>query len=767
VRLPSFRGSNDEVQMRIVGTSKRTRCRRATVRSWLVLFTFARIASAEPARAPAVFYGVGLSHASSVGAVCDARGERCAVADLDGRIAIVDRATGGVLATSVFHRDEAIAFDASGDHLGVGLAEWDWRTNDVRFVAERSCCVALAPNRIAWVDGAQFGAPARIHIRNRGGAPAFEAELSSAGIKYLEFAGDDWLFIVHTDSVEAFDLSGASTQRTSLQLAPERGGDSWRPYHRNPRLQLTRTHVLLRSLPGELRVLTRKLELVRTVELNGSGGVFANPDSDLLVRTAGLANGHTAVEVEDAVSGKHIASTELEGSSSFTVHFWKDRLVLSQFGGVWLWDLRSPPAKVPATNDVNQALALAGSDLLAMHARMLRITPLDASRPPRAVSEFSVQVLPSGIALAGDHLLVRAGAQVEAWGADGVQPATPDELRLVLGPTAELDASAIEGVVSLRGAGNRLVAVSVPKDDWVTGVAFDSKRTRAVVTLRSTWRLYDLARGTVLRSGKVAPDWPRTVASFSPRGEAFLVVDPELVTSYSRDGKQLARVKYPREEQLGSRGGSGDQPAANIVWTAKGVVLSLWSEPEVWFLKSPSLQFIARVPGGYANGLTRLATGVAVLDRGALYSDEGVLRATLPTSRVSTVSADGSLVAYCAQSAVVVVDELGKTVDGDASFCDDARALSVSRSHLAVVRRGEVRLLRRDDRSLWTARSFRDDRARGFGRNSNEPPPPPSRLFLLEHEDRYGLSDSLAGPFVTNFGMREVPLTELTSSLWR
>jgi hypothetical protein len=76
-------------------------------------------------------------------------------------------------------------------------------------------------------------------------------------------------------------------------------------------------------------------------------------------------------------------------------------------------------------------------------------------------------------------------------------------------------------------------------------------------------------------------------------------------------------------------------------------------------------------------------------------------------------------------------------------------------------------MLHRDDRSLWTARSFRDDRARGFGRNSNEPPPPPSRLFLLEHEDRYGLSDSLAGPFVTNFGMREVPLTELTSSLWR
>ena len=121
------------------------------------------------------------------------------------------------------------------------------------------------------------------------------------------------------------------------------------------------------------------------------------------------------------------------------------------------------------------------------------------------------------------------------------------------------------------------------------------------------------------------------------------------------------------------------------------------------------------------------------------------------------------------KSAVVVVDEFGKTLDGDATFCDDASALAISRNHVAVVRRGEVRLLRRDDRSTWAARSFhRDSRIGiGIGHRSGDPPPPPSSVLVVQRDDRFGLSDPAASPFVTVFGAREVPMLELTSELWR
>ena len=99
----------------------------------------------------------------------------------------------------------------------------------------------------------------------------------------------------------------------------------------------------------------------------------------------------------------------------------------------------------------------------------------------------------------------------------------------------------------------------------------------------------------------------------------------------------------------------------------------------------------------------------------------------------------------------------------------DASALAISRNHVAVVRRGEVRLLRRDDRSTWAARSFhRDSRIGiGIGHRSGDPPPPPSSVLVVQRDDRFGLSDPAASPFVTVFGAREVPMLELTSELWR
>ncbi|MFT3713595.1 MAG: hypothetical protein QM817_38550 [Archangium sp.] len=712
--------------------------------------------------ASSVLYGTGLGSDSSLAATCDVRSERCAIIDLAGRVAIVERSTGKVLATSFFPERGPIAFDQSGDLLGVGPTEWNWRTGETRSIAARTCCVARSPNRVAWLEGPQFTLPAQLHVRGR--TSDFAVELTATSIKYLLFAGDDLLLVVHTDSLDAYDLSGSEPRASSLQLEPERGSDHWRPYGGNPRVQLTATRILLSVTPTELRVLTRKLEPVRTLQPQNEA-VFADERADRLARVKALDGNRVQVVVEDTDTGRQLATTEFETTSTVSARFCGDRLLLSTYGGTWLWDLRSPPAKF----DDGRPLLVAGDDVLETHRSSVRFNSLDGKQPPREAQTFSSLSIPTAVFLRDDHVLIR-GARLEALGPAGLQPLTDDDQRLAAGPAFELNRSVRDGEFVLESSGGRLTRVSVAKDDWVSAVTVDEPRTRAVVVLHTEWRLYDLTRGTVLRSEKLT-DWPHAVASFQPGSRAFVLVDAEHVTAWSRDGKRLARRSYPLEKQDGMRGGSGEQPAADLVWTKTGVALSLWTEPDLWFLQVPSLEFIKRVPGGgYAERLQRLASGVAVFERDALalFSDDGTLRARVETSLwgARSVSADGKLVAYCSKSAVVVLDEHGKTVDGDARFCDDARALSVSRSHLAVVRRGEVRLMRRDDRSIWSALAFHPDRAIGFGSRAGDPPPPPSSLLVLEREDRFGLSDLRASPHVTAFDAHEVPLQELAADLF-
>jgi hypothetical protein len=712
-----------------------------------------------------MFYGTGLG-APLVGSVCEVTARYCAIADRAGRVAIVERATGAVMATQAFGPLEAMQFDEAGARLGVGAHrsafEWSWRTGEVVDVGAPSSrqAVTVSARYLAWVEGSS-GFTSEVMVTSRFG-PASSHAFKSKYVKALHLLDEDLLLVVHTDSLEVWQLRGEAppTPVASLEL-PAEPEPRLRPYGGRPVVEVCRSYLLVEASPTQWLVLTRRLVPVRTIALNREQ-VVVDPDSDRFAHLEARPSELTTAIVEDVASGRVLARADVKFSTGNRVRFSAAGLLFDSRLGRSGWDLQSPPRDVPGQGSAELLALVAGQRVEAVGSTV-QFSDFFSPQPSAQAPSHGSSFVDGRVRLFGDHALFDSRKsewsfeprRVESWSALGVTLGEP----LPGEPwTQEADTLTFTGGRTLRFSPGELG--SVP---WAS---VDAKQSRAVVCLPREWRLYDLTTGHVLRRVKEALEY--ATASFADDG-SFLVTDAQWLTLYDRQGLVRGRLHHFTPDPNGFRSSDGLRP--RVLWAGRSVVVAL--NQQLWFLKAQDLSVEGQVSADVV-GLARTTTGVAVsLRQGlALYEETGGLRQQIEAARnvtgVQVVSEEGERVAFCDGARLVVLNQRGELEDEDASLCERATAIGVSRTHLAAVRDGAVLFVRRDDRSRWQLRSFAQPQGRGLRSGPHgAQPEAPERALLVRHGDQFEVWPSAARPFSSSVGAGLESASGLLDALWR
>lgn len=705
-------------------------------------------APAPPPSTPGVFFGTGLAAPIDF-ATCGK--SECAFADRTGRLAIIERSTGTVLATQFFGEVEELRFDDSGLQLGVTghhfAVEWAWRTGEVRSLRDTAYRGAPTLGRRwhAWSGGRGVGDEVTVVPRAGGSPRVFTTTL----VKVLHVVDDDRLLVVHTDSLELLRVrdDGPLEVIASATLPPE-PEPRVRGYGHRPVVHLSRSFLWVEADATKVLLFTKSLELARTLQ-RPRGALFVDPDSDRYGFLEDLESGFTKVSLFQLEPPLELAHAEVKLSGSGRVHFTPDRIVFSSWRGLWHWRPGEPPVEV---RSAAQVLAMVGAQRVEAQDSTVQFTPLTGQQPSSRASSLGASLVRAELELLDDRAVVtsrRDGCSVEAWSASGVTPVLVDPPNE---PTREGDAFIVAGR-TLRFAPNELAPTSM--------VVTNEQNSRAVVTLATGWRLFDLKSGAVLAKGKTTLDPERQPIAFSADGTWLLIADEQWLTLHDEKGRVRGRFQHfkPDPNMLGSRGGG--PPPTHVVWTREAIVVAIGAQ--LWFLKAPGLELIAQHTLSSLTSFEPIPSGVAALERGGvtLFDARGAVRRKFTQQGPQALSADGALIAFCDADRLQVVDPLGEPVDEDATLCARATNIAVSDSLLGAVRDGAVELVRRDDRSRWSLRSFTAKRS---GLISAAPAQPPARALLVRSGEAFDAWPPAASKFVTVTGL--VPTPGLLEKLW-
>lgn len=705
-----------------------------------------------PPAAPGVFFGTGLAAPIDL-ATCDRALRHCAFADRTGRLAIIERSTGAVLATQFFGEVEALRFDDSGLRLGVTghhvAVEWSWRSGEVSSLSDSRYRGAPTLGRRwhAWSSGGGVGEQVVVTPRAQGQPRVFPTSL----VKVLHVVDDDRLLVVHTDSLELLRVrDDAPLELIAAATLPPEPEPRARGYGHRPVVQLSRSFLWVEADATKVLLFTKSLELARTLQ-RPRGALFVDPDSDRYAFLEELESGFTKVSLLQLEPPRELAQTEVKFSGSGRVHFTSDRIVFSSSRGVWHW---RPGEQVVEGRTAAQALSLVADQRVEVQESTVQFTPLTGQQPVTRAGSLGASLVRGELELFDDHAVLasrRDGCSAETWSASGVSAFFSEPVKE---PTREGDSFIIAGR-TVRFAPGELTPTSF--------VVVNGQQSRAVVALANGWRLYDVTSGAVLAKGKTALEWERRPATFSDDGAWLLIADEQWLTMHDDTGRVRGRLQHfkPDPNVLGRRGGWA--PPTRVLWTAESVVVAI--EEHVWFLKSPSLELIARHTTSDLMSLEATKSGVAALERSGLtlFDPRGAVRRKFTQQGPQALSADGELIAFCDGERFKVVDPLGEAVDEDATLCTRATSIALSASTLGSVRDGFVEFVRRDDRTRWVLSSFLARRA--GGRSSNDPPPPPERALLIRSGDAFDVWPAAASPFVTTVGAL-TPATGLLQKLW-
>ena len=727
-------------------------------------------AAALPPLAAGVFLGTGL--APPIERVeCDRGARVCAFADRAGRLAIVERVTGAVLATQAFGEIEAMQFDAAGLQLGVGghhgAFEWSWRTGEVVALGGGSSYrdgVAINAHHQAWVSGGLGRYQVVVTPRDGGVARTFATDL----VKTMRFLADDSLLVVHSDSLELLGLrAGGPITRVASFTLPAEPEPRVRGYAFRPYVHASRSYVWVEASSTQVVLLTRQLAFVRDVPRDREQ-LVVDPDSDRFVRFQELASGLTRAIVADVDTGRELARAELPFSGGGRAWFVPGGLVFSSRRGRWQWRLGAVPTELPGTT--TDVLAVVDGQRIEAADATVQFAPLASPHPTAQAPSYGATFVAGTLELLGDHLVIAAppfefgpglgGPRAEVWSAEGTSS--------VVAPVPATDVRDAASVTLRDGT-----PLKLPNQDQAASAWTDATQTRAVVALAEEWRLYDLATGAVLLRVKSPLELGRAPVSFSDDGKLLLVADAHWLVLYDRSGRVHGRFEYDHPDPT-VLGLSSDYDALHVQWTPVAVAVAV--RDHLWFLSRRDLAGLTRhTLGSDLRHLVRTKSGVlGELDEGvSLFDPRGVLRRQITQAGPRSISSDGTLVAYCDGDRLVVVDELGVRTDGDDTLC--ARALSVAASvtHLAAMRDGGVDLVRRDDRTRWRLASVASPRRlvhRGRGRGPGEPPPPPEppeRALIVRTDRAFEVWPASASPFVTTVASSYAATPGLLGDLWR
>lgn len=704
-------------------------------------------APALPPSAPGVFFGTGLA-ASVDFATCTNVG--CAFADRTGRLAIIERSTGTVLATQFFGEVEDLRFDDSGLQLGVTghhfAVEWAWRTGEVRSLRDTAYRGAPTLGRRwhAWSGGRGVGDEVTVVPRAGGSSRVFTTSL----VKVLHVVDDDRLLVVHTDSLELLRVrdDGPLEVIASATLPPE-PEPRVRGYGHRPVVHLSRSFLWVEADATKVLLFTKSLELARTVE-RPRGALFVDPDSDRYGFLEDLESGFTKVSLRQLEPPLELAHAEVKLSGSGRVHFTPDRIVFSSWRGLWHWRPGEPPVEVRSSA---QVFALVGDQRVEAQDSTVQLTPLTGQQPTTQTISVGASLVRGELELFDDHAVLtsrRDGCRIETWSASGVTELFWEPVKE---PMREGDTFVVAGR-TLRFAPSELTPVSF--------IVANAQQSRAVVTLSNGWRLYDVKSGAVLAKGKTLLDAERQPISFSDDGAWLLLADDQWLTLHDEKGRVRGRFQHFKPDPNLGRGGP---PPTHVLWTNECLVVAI--AEHLWFFKPSTLELITRHTTSDLMSLERTKSGVVALERSGLtlFDSRGVVRRQIAQHGAQALSADGALIAFCDADHLEVVDALGAHVDEDATLCARATNIAVSTSLLGSVRDGVVEFVRRDDRTRWSVSAFTAKRPQVI--SSDDPPRPPQHALLVRSRDRYEFWPAAASKFVTTVG-DVTSTTGLLEKLW-
>ncbi len=709
-----------------------------------------------PPSAPGVFFGTGLAAPIDF-VTCEREARHCAFADRTGRLAVIERSTGAVLATQFFGEVEDLHFDDSGLRLGVTghhfAVEWSWRTGEVTSLTDSRYRGAptLGLRWHAWSSGRSAGDEVVVTPRSGGTARTFNTSL----VKVLHVVDDDRLLVVHSDSLELLRVrADAPLEVIAAATLPPEPEPRVRGYGHRPVVQRSRSFLWVEADATKVLLFTKSLELARTLE-RPRGQLFVDPDSDRYTFLEELESGFTKVSLLQLEPPRELAHAELKFSAAGRVHFTPEHLVFSSWHGVWLW--RPGSAAVEVGRPPVQALAVVAEHRIETRDSIVQFTPMAGQQPTTQALSMGSALVRGELDLFDDHAVLtsrRDGCRTETWSASGVSEFFFDPAKEAV---REGDTFIVAGR-TLRFAPNELAPASF--------VVVNSQQSRAVVTLANGWRLYDVKSGSVLAKGKTTLEWDRQPVTFSDDGAWLLIADEQWLTLHDDKGRVRGRFQHfkPDPNALGMRGGSA--PPTHVLWTAESIVVAI--EEHLWFLKSPNLELIAQHTTSDLMSLEAMKSGVAALERSGLtlFDPRGVVRRQFTQHGPQALSADGALVAFCDADRFKVVDPLGETVDEDGTLCARATSIAVSASLLGSVRDGVVEFVRRDDRTRWSVTSLVAKRPMvRMGPARGDPPPPPERALLVRSRDVSEAWPPAASKFVTTVG-RITPASGLLQKLW-
>lgn len=703
-----------------------------------------------PPSTPGVFFGTGLAAPIDF-ATCGK--SECAFADRTGRLAIIERSTGAVLATQFFGEVEELRFDDSGLQLGVTghhfAVEWAWRTGEVRSLRDTAYrgTPTLGRRWHAWSGGRGVGDEVTVVPRAGGSAHVFTTSL----VKVLHVVDDERLLVVHTDSLELLRVrdDGPLEVIASATLPPE-PEPRMRGYGHRPVVHLSRSFLWVEADATKVLLFTKSLELARTLE-RPRGALFVDTDSDRYAFLEDLESGFTKASLFQLDPPRELAHAEVKFSGAGRVHFTPDRLVFSSWRGLWHWRPGEPPVEVRTSA---QTLAVVADQRVETQDSTVQFTPLTGQQPTTHSNSLGGSLVRGELELFDDRAFFtsrRDGCRNETWSAWGVTELFSEPVKE---PAREGDTFIVAGR-TLRFAHSELTSGSI--------IVANAQQSRAVVTLSNGWRLYDVRSGAVLAKGKPTLEPEREPISFSDDGAWLLIADEQWLTLHDEKGRVRGRFQHfkPDPNLLGSRGGSA--PPTHVLWTNESIVVAI--EAHLWFLKPSTLELIARHTTSDLMSLEHTKSGVVAFERSGLtlFDSRGVVRRQIAQHGPQALSADGTLIAFCDADHFMVVDPLGAAVDEDATLCARATNIAVSSALLGSVRDGVVEFVRRDDRTRWSVSAFTAKRAQVI--SSDDPPRPPQRALLVRSRDRYECWPAAASKFVTTVG-DVTPTTGLLETLW-
>ena len=691
---------------------------------------------------PAALFGTGLE-APLQGATCDDAATRCAAFDRLGHLAVVERSTGAVLATTYFGEVEALRFDASGEWLGVGghhvAVEWRWRTGEVTTFGDSKYrdASALNPSHHAWAQGRGGKYDVVVTPRTGGEARVFSTVL----VKTMQFVADDTLLVVHSDSLELLRLTATGPlERIAALTLPAEPEPRVRGYGGRPVVHVSPRHVWVEALPNQVLVLDKHLQAVTTLE-RPRALLVVDPNSERYALLQEQATGLTEVSVADLASGKALAKASVQFSAGGRAFFSGEDLVFSSYRGVWAWRLGQPPV-VLESSAPHEVLAVVGQERFESLGAAVQFAPLASKHVSGRALSHGVSFSRATLRLFEDHAVIASTGDVrreESWSAKGIADVVSTA---VAEPTREAD-----GYVFASGKKLKFKPSELPALSLIT----NAQQTRAIAVMEKAWRLYDVASGALLTEERAQLEWERGPLWFSDDGRSLLIVSEQWLTLYNERGRVVGRFQYFKPEADGL--GRSSPMRAHVVWAKETLIVGI--NQQLWFLHSKNLKLIASHAVDSVFGLERTKTGVVARhdDGLTLFDERGVERRHLKANGPHGVSPDGALLAFCDGERLTAIDELGLQVDEDEHLCARAMGVGVSSSQLATLHDGVVEVVRRDDRCRWQLRSFSQPTTRwrmGPRRSSDSAVPP--RTLVVQHDGTYDVWPTEAAPFVTTVG---------------